>query len=127
MYKGIGLDLCEISRMEKMVENAHFLQRYFTEEEIRYIQSRGAHRAESLAGIYAAKEAFSKAMGTGICFDLREVEIRHGENGEPCYALHGETAEKTKGEGFLLSISHDGGIAGAVCLREKTEKQEENR
>ena len=111
--------------MEKMAGNESFLRRYFTEEEIRYFRSRGAHAAESLAGLFAAKEAFSKAMGTGICFDLRDVEIIHGAQGEPIYALHGAPAAKAGNDRFLLSISHDGGFAGAVCLREGTEDTEQ--
>ena len=53
-----------------------------------------------------------------IDFDLKEAEIRHDEKGLPFYHLTGRLAEKTDGEIFLLSISHDGGIAAAVCIRE---------
>jgi len=125
MYKGLGFDLCEVARMEKKAGDGPFLRRFFTEGEAEYIRSRGAHAAESLAGIFAAKEAFAKAMGTGITFDLREVEVRHGEQGEPLYALSGKAADMAGNDRFLLSISHDGGMAGAVCLREAGEKTEE--
>ena len=121
MFKGLGFDLCEVARMEKKAGDDRFLGRFFTEGEAAYVRSRGARAAESLAGIFAAKEAFAKAMGTGIAFDLREVEVRHGEKGEPLYALTGKAAEMAGGDRFLLSISHDGGMAGAVCLREGTE------
>lgn len=120
MFKGLGFDLCEVARMEKKAGDDRFLRRFFTESEAAYVRSRGARAAESLAGIFAAKEAFAKAMGTGIAFDLREVEVRHGEQGEPLYALTGKAAEMAGGDRFLLSISHDGGMAGAVCLREGT-------
>ena len=116
--KGIGLDLCEIARMEKLLQDERFLKRFFTESEIDYVRQRGCGAAQSLAGLFAAKEAFGKAIGTGISFDLRELEICHDPNGRPEYTLRGALAERYRGERFLLSISHDGGIAGAVCLWE---------
>ena len=125
MCKGLGFDLCQVARMEAKAEDERFLRRFFTEEEIDYIRSRGAHAAESLAGIFAAKEAFAKAMGTGIAFDLRDVGVSHGERGDPVYVLAGKAAEMAGSDRFLLSISHDGGMAGAVCLREEGKNTEE--
>ncbi len=124
MCKGIGLDLCEISRMEHLRMMTRFTERYFTEEEQAYISSKGKNAAQTMAGLFAAKEAFGKALGTGIVFDLREVEIIHDHAGQPAYRLHGKIREQTEGERFSLSISHDGGIAGAVCLREDAERAE---
>jgi len=125
MCKGLGFDLCEVARMEKHLDDGRFLSRFFTDEEAAYVRSRGAHAAESLAGIFSAKEAFAKAMGTGITFDLREVGISHGSLGEPLYVLTGRAAEMAGSDRLLLSISHDGGMAGAVCLRETAEGTEE--
>ncbi|MBR5960358.1 MAG: holo-ACP synthase [Clostridia bacterium] len=119
MVKGLGLDLCEISRMEKLLENDRFLNRYFTEEETEYIRSKGNHAAQTAAGIYAAKEALAKALGTGIAFDLKEIGIVHDEAGKPGYRLTGKVAELGSGDCFLLSVSHDGGMAAAVCVREQ--------
>ena len=118
MTTGAGFDLCEISRMEKLLENDRFLERFFTAEEIAYIRSRGRNAAASMAGIFAAKEAFAKALGTGIAFELKEVGVIHSETGAPEYRLSGKAAELGKGNRFFLSISHDGGMAGAVCVRE---------
>ena len=118
MVKGLGLDLCEISRMEKMLEDERFLKRYFNEEEIGYIRSKGKGAAQTLAGIYAAKEALAKALGTGITFDLKEISILHNEAGQPGYSLSGRAEQTGEGDRFFLSISHDGGIAAAVCVRE---------
>ena len=56
MVKGLGLDLCEISRMEKLLNDDRFLRKYFNEEEISYIQAKGKSGAQTMAGIYAAKE-----------------------------------------------------------------------
>ena len=121
MVKGLGLDLCEISRMERLLGNDSFLARYFTEGEIGYIRSKGKNAAQTMAGIFAAKEAFSKALGTGIDFDLKEISVLHDEAGMPGYSLSGTAAEKGQGDRFLLSISHDGGIAAAVCVRENSD------
>ena len=118
MVKGLGMDLCEISRIDKLLENERFLNRYYTEEEKTYIRSKGINAAQTAAGIYAAKEALTKAVGTGIAFDLREIGISHDDAGRPVYRLTGKAAELGKGDRFELSVSHDGGIAAAVCVRE---------
>jgi len=124
MIRGVGFDLCEIARMEKPAEDERFLNRFFTEQEAAFIRSKGKNRAQTMAGIFAAKEALTKALGTGIIFDLREIEVRHSKTGQPCYVLTGEAAETAGSDRFLLSISHDGGMAGAVCIRESTEREE---
>ena len=118
MTKGIGLDLCEIARMEKLLEDERFLNRFFNEEEIAYIRTKGKSAAQTMAGIYAAKEAFSKALGTGITFDLKEISIFHDEAGMPAYFLSGKAEKLGEGDRFWLSITHDGGVAAAVCIRE---------
>lgn len=122
MCTGVGLDLCEISRMEKLKEDGRFLARFFTEAEGAYILGGGKAAAQRMAGIFAAKEAFGKSLGTGLAFDLREVEVAHTESGQPFYVLHGKAGEMGGGSSFLLSISHDGGIAGAVCVRETADR-----
>ena len=118
MVKGLGLDLCEISRMEKLLNDDRFLRKYFNEEEISYIQAKGKSGAQTMAGIYAAKEALAKALGTGITFDLKEICIIHNEAGMPEYSLSGKAGLLGAGDRFLLSITHDGGNAAAVCIRE---------
>ena len=119
MCKGVGLDLCEIDRMEKLKDHAGFLERFLTPGEREYVQQRGRAGAQSLAGIFAAKEAFSKAMGTGIAFSLQEVEVIHDERGQPAYRLTGEAAALAGGDVFFLSITHDGGMAASVCVRDE--------
>ena len=118
MLKGLGLDLCEIARMDRLLTDERFLNRYFSDEEIAYIQSKGKNAAQTLAGIYAAKEALAKALGTGITFDLKEISISHDEAGLPGYSLSGKAATMGTGDHFMLSISHEAGMAAAVCVRE---------
>ena len=118
MIRGVGLDVCEIGRMERLAGDERFLARFFTEEEREWLRGKGKGAAQSLAGIFAAKEAFAKALGCGIVFDLRECEIWHDGQGCPAYRLKGQAAEMAGEDRFFLSISHDGGVAAAVCVRE---------
>ena len=100
-----------------------FLARFFTVQEADYIRSRGQQAAQSLAGIWAAKEAVLKALGTGIAFPLREVEIDHTEAGQPVVRLHGKAAEAAGESIFLVSITHEGGMAAAVAVRTASNSQ----
>ena len=118
MCKGLGLDVCEVSRMEKLLEDDRFLARFFTPAETEYVRSRGVGAARSLAGLFAAREALGKALGGGLDFDLTEAEICHTESGAPYYRLSGGLKERLGDDRLLLSISHDGGVAAAVCLIE---------
>ena len=60
MCKGIGIDLCEGARMQRLLDEGHSLRRMFTEEEQAYIKSKGASAAQTMAGLFAAKEAVLK-------------------------------------------------------------------
>lgn len=112
--RGLGLDLFEIKRAEDMLEHTHFLSRCFTPGEIAYVRSRGTSSAQTLAGLYAAKEAIVKAIGCGIAFPLTQIEITHSESGQPTVSLSGTAA--SYGGRFLLSITHDAGVAAATAL-----------
>lgn len=117
MYKGIGLDLCGVARMEKLLEDERFMKRYFAPAEISYIKGRGAMAAQSMAGVYAAKEAYLKAVGTGLSgAPLNEIVVLHTELGQPMYAPVGRAAALLRGGRMLCSISHEGDNAAAVAL-----------
>ena len=121
---GLGIDLCEIVRMERLLEqNDRFLQRYFTAEEQQYIHSRGKAGAESMAAMFAAKEALLKALGTGLSGKaaLAEIEVCHEESGRPRYRLLGAAQQALSdmgGSRVHLSLSHEAGIAAAVAVIE---------
>ena len=104
--------------MEKLLENSRFLDRYFTADEIAYIRSRGKSAAQTMAGLFAARESLGKALGCGIDFDLKEAEVGHSPAGAPFFRLSGKLKERLGTDRILLSITHDGGIAAAVCLVE---------
>lgn len=118
---GIGTDVVEISRMETMKNREAFLARYYTEAEIAYIRGKNNTAAQTMAGIYAAKEAATKAMGTGIACPLKDIEVLHRENGLPYYHFSGKAAQLAGDGKSHLSVSHDGGIAVAFCVIENKE------
>ena len=124
MCKGLGIDICEIARMEKLMADDRFMKRWFTPDEIAYVQSKGKGAAQTLAGLYAAREALAKALGSGIDFDLKEAEICHTEAGAPFFRFSGELKKRIGNSRVFLSVSHDGGIAAAVCLVESAQEQE---
>ena len=122
--KGIGIDLCQISRIERAVEKTPgFLKKYYTAEESAYIESRGAAGMCSAAAMFAAKEAFLKALGTGIGggITLQDVGVSHADSGAPYYSLSEKAVEKLRQMGAsqaFLSLSHEADMAAAVCVIE---------
>ena len=123
--RGIGMDLCGIARMEKLMDRESFLRRVFTEQELQYVRSRGKMASASLAAIWAAKEAVFKAMGKGICTSMQEVEILHRESGQPYCVLHGEAKKLGQGT-MLISITHEGDMAAAMCVWSFSEPVQES-
>ena len=122
MIFGIGTDIVEIERVKKAVEREHFKNRVYTKIEQNYCESRGRNSAASYAARFAAKEAFFKAMGTGIIFSLTEVEIINNESGQPEIFLHGSTAQLAEEKGvkkIFVSLSHSLNYATAVVVLEK--------
>ena len=109
---GIGVDIVETERIEASIERLgdRFLQRVFTEREIAYCTSM-KFSARHYAARFAAKEAVSKAFGTGIgkSMGLLEIEVVRGGEGAPAVVLHGgakEFAERLGVTRILLSLSH---------------------
>ena len=83
MIFGIGCDIIEISRIEKSMKNPRFLSENFTYRENDYFKNK-KYNPQSVAAAFAAKEAFSKALGTGISgFSLCDVEVLHDGLSKP--------------------------------------------
>ena len=126
MITGIGTDIVEISRIKKAVARESFVQRVFTPAEAEYCRSRGAAMAASFAGRFAAKEAFMKALGTGLREgSLQEIEILNDELGCPYMGISGkflEMAGKKDMAECWISISHSREYATAQCVLEGKEK-----
>ena len=114
MCKGIGIDLCEIARMQTLLDEGRSLRRMFTEEEQAYIAGKGASAAQTMAGMFAAKEAVLKALGTGMTVPMTDVVISHTELGQPIVTLTGKAAQF--GGTMLVSITHEAGMAAAFAV-----------
>ncbi|MBQ3922589.1 MAG: holo-ACP synthase [Spirochaetales bacterium] len=117
----IGIDICDVTRFDKLSANDAFLHKVFTDDEIAYCgTSRNA--SQRFAARFAAKEAFSKAVGTGFgkSVSFSEVEVIKSEAGQPAITLHGKTAqffsEEFAGKQIHLSISHEKTMAVAVVV-----------
>ena len=122
--RGLGIDLCGVERIERELKRGDaFLRRFFTDGERAYIASRGQMGAQSAAAMFAAKEAFLKAVGAGIGggVALDEIEVTHAPGGAPAYRLTGAAAERMRALGArqaFLSLTHEAGMAAAVCVIE---------
>ena len=120
MIIGIGSDIIEVKRIAKALEKESFAKAVFTSEEIAYCESRGAHKYESYAARYAAKEAVGKALGTGLNIsDLLEIAVSNNEKGMPQIILSGHTQEKAKKSTAIhVSLSHSAEYAIAQVVLE---------
>jgi holo-[acyl-carrier protein] synthase len=116
---GIGIDIEETSRIADATErwSADFLQKIFTEAEIAYCQGK-AKPAEHFTARFAAKEAFSKAIGTGWrgSFHWKHCEIWNDDNGKPGIRLFEEMQDHFGNLSIFLSISHTHAYAAAMVI-----------
>ncbi|MDQ0221329.1 holo-ACP synthase [Peribacillus cavernae] len=116
MIKGIGIDIIEIARVRAILaRQPRFLERILTEHERKvYTGLKSSRRVEFFAGRFAAKEAFSKAFGTGIGESLSflNIEIATDPNGRPYI-------EKPFSDGVHLSITHSREYAAAQVVIEE--------
>ena len=121
---GLGLDLCEVKRIENAIAHTRgFLERYYTAEERDYLAKRGQNAGQSAAAMFAAKEAFLKALGVGLSggIAMADVGVTHDGLGCPAYAPGEKAIALMSQKGIktaCLSLTHDAGIAAAVCVLE---------
>lgn len=115
-FLGIGNDIIEISRIEKAISKENFVKKVYTEKELEYIKARG-NRAETYAGKFSAKEAVSKALGTGVRnFNINDIEILNNELGKPYIVFRNNIADFNKKFVVDISISHCKEYASAVAV-----------
>lgn len=112
--RGIGIDLCEIARMQRLLDESRPLRRMFTEAEEAYIRGKGVSAGQTMAGMFAAKEAVLKALGTGMTVAMTDIVIGHTELGQPVVTLTGKAAEL--GGTVIISITHEAGMAAAMAV-----------
>lgn len=114
-----GCDIIEIERIKKSMEDPRFLQRVFTAGERDYFTQKNS-APQTVAGVFAAKEALVKLVGTGFRgLSFTDIEVAHTPQGKPYYRLAPRAAARLGDyEQLDLSISHDTGraMAVAVCL-----------
>jgi holo-[acyl-carrier protein] synthase len=112
---GIGVDVVDLERFAVMLDRTpHLADRVFTTEERQ-------RKPESLAAVFAAKEAVAKALGAPSGLDWQEVEVHHDADGRPRLSLVGESAVIAHARGatrWHLSLSHDAGTAVAMVVVE---------
>lgn len=124
MILGVGIDIIEVARIAASYEKfgERFVNRILLPGEIAYCLS---HKMPGpfLAARFAAKEAISKAFGTGIGAALgwQDMEIRRKESGEPFVVLHGKGEQLFAARGakrLLISLSHTANYAAAAAILE---------
>ncbi|UCZ56277.1 holo-ACP synthase [Desulfurispirillum indicum] len=121
MIQGVGIDMVEVERFDNM--KLHFMERVFTPVEIEYA-SGVANSRERFAARFAAKEAFLKAMGTGLrdC-RLKDMEVCHDPLGRPFFTFYGNLSRYNDRQRYnvQLSLSHTRQHAIAYCVIETGE------
>ena len=122
MILGIGTDMVEIDRIQSAIEkNPRFLQRVYTMQEIESCQ-RKSNCWQSFAARFAAKEAVSKAFGTGLGqIGFTEIEIKNMAGGQPQVLLHGAAqalARERNVQCVHISLSHSKAYAIATAVLE---------
>ena len=124
----VGTDICSISRISAAYKRfgERFLVRILTREEKAYVMSSPRQLTARLAGRFAAKEAASKALGTGWHgLGWKEIEIRRRPSGEPSLFLHGRAVDIATRRGlahFEVSISHERDFATATVIAFRDER-----
>ena len=118
----IGIDIIEIERIKEAINNnPRFLNKIFTDDEVKYFESRG-FKPESIAGNFAAKEAISKAIGTGIRdFNFKDIEVLRNELGKPIVKTYNNLQQICIDYNVLeikVSISHckEYAVANAMTI-----------
>ena len=123
MIVNIGTDIIEVARIQKMIDEYgdKFLKRIYTETEIEYCESFGKRKYEHFAARFAIKEAFSKAIGTGLTnsFAFNEVGIANLQTGKPELILEGEMKKRWSDKIFHISLAHTEGNAIAFVIMEE--------
>lgn len=116
-----GIDIVDIDRIENILElkDERFLNKIFTDNEIEYIINKGK-KANTIAGIFAAKEAVAKLLGSGIGkFSWKDIELYHKKSGKPYIKINKKIREKLdilKTDNIDVSISHEKKYAVSIAV-----------
>jgi len=122
MITGIGIDVVHVHRMERWRKIPGLLERYFHPEELSSVMTKGKGIELSLAARFAAKEAFGKALGTGLMgIVLKDIMVKNRHNGQPEIIVCGTALDALKQSGagrIHLSLTHERDNAIAMVVLE---------
>jgi len=122
MVIGFGIDAVDINRIRRWMNNTELLARFFHPQELAETRSRGLTAPYSLAARFAAKEAYGKALGTGLKgITLKNILVTNNPNGKPELTLLGDAAlpfERIHGTRIHLSLTHESNMAIAAVILE---------
>lgn len=128
MIFGVGIDIIEVERIKKQItKKNNFKKRIFSQKEIEYCESK-KNRAQNYAARFAAKEAFFKAIGTGLRGGLafNEIEIVQDKMGKPEIVLYGNARRfisEKKLSNIHVSLSHIEDFACAIVIIEMAHRK----
>lgn len=119
MIKGLGTDILKVSRFKKVLDKhtKKFTNRLFTDEELNY-SNQHQDNVLHLVGRFCAKEAVSKALGTGIGEHLsfKDIHIRNNASGKPFVELSSKAKKRFNDPKIEISISHCKEYATAIAI-----------
>lgn len=117
MVVGIGVDTTTISRIEKSIARPGFLERFFGEKERMLFERK---KTQTIAANFAAKEAFSKALGKGlVAFSWQDVQILRDAKGAPYLTFSGAAQRMMQDTTAFVSMTHEGDYATAFVVLER--------
>ena len=123
MIYGIGVDIVKVARMRRWRETPGLLRRYFHAHELEAALVKGSSADTSLAARFAAKEAYGKALGTGLKgIALKDIVVINCRNGRPEMQVHGTALaafEKSGANRIHLSLAHEKDNAVAMVVLEE--------
>jgi holo-[acyl-carrier protein] synthase len=123
MVTGVGIDIVRVQRLKRWLSSPGLLERYFHPQEIEACLSKGKGDAHSLAARFAAKEAFGKALGTGLAgIVLKDIIIINSHNGRPEIQLVNTALGALENLGanrVHLSLTHEHEYAAAMVVLEE--------
>ncbi|MBU0936983.1 MAG: holo-ACP synthase [Spirochaetes bacterium] len=122
MIHGVGVDIVQVDRIEAWLQQPKLLLRFFNELELELLKSPHKQKSQSLAARFAAKEAFAKALGTGLKgLALKSIWVESDAYGKPQLKLSGAAAAALAACGSArmhLSLSHEREYAVAMVIIE---------
>jgi holo-[acyl-carrier protein] synthase len=122
MILGIGIDIVHVGRIRHWESVPGLVERFFHPDEVADARSRGSGESLSLAARFAAKEAFGKALGTGLAgIRLGDIQVVNDRNGRPEIVLHASALARLGAIGGArvhLSLTHERDNAVAVAVIE---------